>query len=94
MLGACGHAEEWALWDIVRRGIPLYECDLYIAGFYNNGLPWFKTEPNHTCLRCSVQMNYAKIHKVYVPVVNRWEGISIQEALKTAVSYAIGQKRV
>lgn len=67
MLGACSHAEEFALWDAARQGIPLNECDLYIAGVYPNGMPWFKTEGEHTCMRCSVQMHQARIGSILVP---------------------------
>ena len=35
MLGACGHAEELALWEMVRAGTPLSECDFYVAGLYH-----------------------------------------------------------
>ncbi len=108
MLGACGHAEEWALWEIVKMGIPLSECSLYIAGFYPNGLPWLKSEAEHTCLRCAVQMYYAKIKNIYVPVCTvenkrlqmpmpeyiDWQGITPEEALKTALAYATKEKTV
>jgi deoxycytidylate deaminase len=94
MLGACGHAEEQGLWRVVHAGIPVHECDLYIAGFYPNGLPWLKKEPEHTCLRCAVQMYYARIKTVYVPVINRWEGISTEQALETALAYATQEKKI
>lgn len=93
MLGACGHAEEHGLWEIVRQGIPLDECELYIAGF-NGIFPWMKTEPEHTCLRCAVQMYNAKLKKIYVPVVDRWVGISPEQALETARAYATQEKKV
>ncbi len=93
MLGACGHAEE-GLWDIVRRGIPIHECDMYVAGLYSNGLPWFKKEAEHTCLRCAVQLYNAKIRKIYVPVINSWQGITADKALETALAYATQDKKV
>lgn len=94
MIGACGHAEEWALWDLVERGIPLKECQLYVAGTHMNGLPWLKTEPVHTCLRCSVQMHHAKIAGVNVPVIDGWRRISTEQALQTAIDYATKAKSV
>lgn len=93
MLGACGHAEE-GLWEVVHRGIPIHECDLYIAGIHPNGLPWLKKQAEHTCLRCAVQMHNAKIHRVYVPVVDQWVGISTERALETALAYATQEKKV
>lgn len=94
MLGACSHAEEFALWDAARQGISLNECDLYIAGVYSNGMPWFKTEGEHICMRCSVQMYQARIGSISVPVNDRWERISAPEALRGAVAYAMKEKAV
>lgn len=95
MLGACGHAEE-GMWEVIHKGIPIHECDLYVAGLYANGLPWMKSEAEHTCytcLRCAVQMNYARIRSIYVPVVNQWRRMTTEEALKTAVLYATKEKK-
>lgn len=93
MMGACGHAEE-GMWDLVHRAVPLHECDLYVAGFYPSGEPWLKREPGHSCLRCATQMHYAKIRTIYVPVREGWAGISTVEALQTALSYALQQRRL
>ncbi len=106
MLGACGHAEEWALWDVVKKRVSLEECSLYIAGFYPNGLPWLKIQAEHTCLRCAVQMYHAKIGRIYVPVQEvedkrlrvfkpeyiNWQSMTSEEAIKTALVYATQEK--
>ena len=94
MLGACGHAEEWAIWQTVGLGIPLKECSFYIAGFRTTNKPWLKEKGVHTCLRCAVQMHLAGVGKIYVPVVDHWEHLTNEEALKTAVSYATGEKKI
>ena len=94
MLGACGHAEELGLWEVAKKGIPLNECELYIAGTHSNGLPWLKKEPEHTCLRCTTQMYNAGIKKIYVPVNDRWVGLTKEEAIKTALAYATKEKTV
>lgn len=70
MLGACGHAEEFAIWEAAAKKIPLSECDLFIAGFYPTGLPWLKTEAEHTCL----------VGAIWVPVQNHWQMISASDA--------------
>ena len=93
MLGACTHAEE-CLWDVVHSDVPIDECELFVAGFYPDGSPWLKTVAEHTCLRCAVQMHYAKLKMIYVPVTDRWEGLTTEEALKTALAYASRQKRI
>lgn len=95
MLGACGHAEEFAIWEAVRLGVPLHECDLYVAGIYPNGLSWLKEEaPDHTCLRCAVQMYYANLSNIFVPFVDRWVSLSSQEAVSRSIAYALGKKKV
>ena len=73
MLGACAHAEE-GMWEVIHKGIPIHECELYVAGL--NPLPWLKDAPVHTCLRCAVQMYHARLRKIYVPVIDRWVGLS------------------
>ncbi len=93
MLGACGHAEE-GMWEIIHQGTPIRECELYIAGLYASGLPWLKQAAEHTCLRCAVQMYNAHLKTIYVPVVDRWIGITPEQALETARSYATKEKTV
>lgn len=92
MIGACGHAEE-GMWDVIHRGIPISECELYVAGVYPDGLPWLKISAEHTCLRCAVQMHNARVKAVYVPVRDRWAGITTEKALETALAYAMQEKR-
>lgn len=94
MVGACAHAEETAMWQVIHKGVPINECELYIAGVHNNSMPWMKNEVMHSCLRCSVQMHHAELCRIYVPVVDRWEGISTVEAIKTASDYALKLKCV
>jgi deoxycytidylate deaminase len=94
MLGACCHAEELGLWAVAKQGILLSECKLYVAGFYPNNSPYLKKAPEHTCLRCSVQMYNSGVGIIYVPVNDHWAGISGEEAVKTATAYALGNKRV
>lgn len=94
MLGACGHAEELVMKIARDNDIPLKECDLYVAGVKENGLPWIKKQPEHTCLRCSVQMYYAGLKSINVPVKDRWESLTPQEALRTAARYATQEKQI
>lgn len=94
MLGSCGHAEEWGIWDLVPRGVSLAECELYVAGFYPDGFPWIKKAPEHTCLRCAVQMHNAHLKAVHVPVGDCWMSITTAQALETARAYAMQEKKV
>lgn len=94
MIGACGHAEEFAIWDAVRQGIALKECDLYVAGVHMNGSPWLKDRAEHTCLRCAVQMHNAGIQRVFIPVRDRWESVTTEQAIVQATAYATKQKSV
>jgi deoxycytidylate deaminase len=92
MIGACGHAEEMALWGAIKKCVPLDECEMYVAGVYSNGLPYVKNELEFTCLRCAVQIYYSEIKKVWVPVVDRWEALTGEECVKTARAYATKEK--
>jgi len=94
MLGACGHAEEWGLWELVSKNVPLNECELYVAGFFPDGFPWIKKTLEHTCLRCAVQMNHAGLRAVHVPVADHWASMTTEEALETARVYATQEKKV
>lgn len=94
MIGACGHAEEFALWHAAKIGIPTTECDLYIAGVHMNGKPWMKGAAEHTCLRCAVQMRAAGIRRIFVPVGGRWESVTTEQALIQGKAYATGAKAV
>jgi len=95
MIGACGHAEEIGLWETARQKIPLNECELYVAGIDMRGLPLFKKEPGHTCLRCAVQMYNAGVKMIYGPAKDGWlQGISAEKAVKTAKFFATGEQKV
>ncbi|MDP3963227.1 MAG: hypothetical protein Q8Q39_01885 [bacterium] len=101
MIGACGHGEELALWEVARKGIRLDECELYVAGFHPTSLPWLKTDGEHTCLRCSVQMFNARLRTIYVPLqapdtfnTAVWHPLSAEEALRGAVAYALKEKTI
>ncbi len=95
MIGACGHAEEWALWETVKLGIPLKDCSFYIAGFDGKtNQPWIKKAKEHTCLRCAVQMHMAGVGKIYVPFIDRWGLMTSEEAVKASVAYALKEKKI
>lgn len=96
MLGACGHAEEWALWATVKLEIPPKECSLYIAGFdAKTSKPWIKKEAaDHTCLRCAVQMYMADIGKIWVPFIDHWESLTPKEAVEKSAAYALKDKKI
>jgi len=94
MIGACGHAEEWVMKEARDKGVNLKECDLYVAGVHADAKLYIKNESEHTCLRCAVQMNYAELKSIRVPVLTEWKSLSPGEALVTAAKYAVGEKRV
>lgn len=94
MIGACGHAEELALWEATKKFVPVGYSEMYVAGLYDNCLPYIKSEPTFTCLRCAVQIYHSGVRRIYVPVVNYWEGLTSEECVKTARAYATGEKKV
>ncbi len=95
MIGACSHAEEWALWATVKLGIPLKDCSFYIAGFDGKAnQPWIKKANEHTCLRCAVQMHMAGVGKIYVPFIDRWGLVTSEEAVRASAAYALKEKKI
>lgn len=92
MLGACNHAEEWALDKIRRLGLDPQECKLYVAGVRKDGTPWIKKEPTFSCIRCANQLYRAHIGAVLVPFIDHWAEISAEELMMHALPYATQQK--
>lgn len=94
MIGACGHAEELALAFLHKQGIKPSSVTMFIAGLHANGIPWFRNERVHTCLRCSVQMHNAGLGQIAVSLQTGWEVLTTEEALIAAKYFALGAKKV
>lgn len=96
MIGACGHAEELALWISFkyRSPNPSYDSEMYVAGIYPNGLPYIKEKNEFTCLRCAIPIYHAGVKRVFVPTINGWQSLSGEECVRTALAYATGEKKV
>ncbi len=92
MLGACNHAEEWALDEIRKRGVNPAECKIYVAGIRKDGTPWIKNEPTFSCIRCANQLYRARIGGLFMPVVDRWVEVSYETLMEQALPYATGKK--
>jgi deoxycytidylate deaminase len=92
MIGACGHAEELGIWDIMKRGMDPKKCDLYVAGLWSDGFPSLKDSADFTCLRCAVQMHLAGIKTIYTPTKTEWLALTAEEAVETAKAYALKLK--
>lgn len=90
MIGDCGHAEEWAL-DGLRHTFGS-KLTLWVAGCYPDGKPAMKTEKVFTCIRCALQI-YRAGASVWVPVVDHWELLTGEEAVRTAIAFAKGEKK-
>jgi hypothetical protein len=93
MLGACDHAEEWAMRKAVMIGVPLQQCELYVAGFKFDCLPNIAAEPEFTCLRCASEMDRYGVGLIYVPVDFKWMFLNSAQAVRTAKAYALGEKK-
>lgn len=96
MLGACGHAEERLLWEAARKGWPMAECSLYVAGVNAEGEPNRRKKAEFTCLRCAVAMHYSGLGSVYVAMTEPagWVRLDPKDCLATAQQYALGEKKV
>lgn len=94
MLGACNHAEEWALDAIRDLGLNPSECVFYEAGIYPNGKPWIKPDASFSCVRCANQMYRARLGGIFVAVVDRWVSVPVDTLMKEALPFATLQKKV
>ena len=93
MIGACGHAEEFVIYSLVKKSIPLNGCDFFVAGVFPNGLPIPEDNTDYSCLRCGVQMYDAGVRSVAGPMNGVWVPLPMEQALKSAVAYALKQKK-
>lgn len=94
-IGCCDHAEERAVVVVGRLGVRPEECEFYAAGFRSNGEVYIKPEADFSCIRCAQQLYMHTDDgkgKIFVPVKDRWNGISTKEALETAKLYARKEK--
>src|SRR3989344_3519027 len=93
MIGCCSHAEEVALVQARDLNLNLSECDFYVAGFHSNGLTVVPSEKRFSCIRCATQFYLHKVGRIFVPIKDRWESMTADEAVQTAKKFAIGEKK-
>jgi hypothetical protein len=91
MLGACGHAEEQLLWSLAHGGA-VKDCELWVVQV-KDGKIVPKKEKSFYCARCATQMYYAKASGVWVYVVDHFEFLTTEEAIKSAYEFALGEKK-
>lgn len=96
MLGACRHAEENVIFELINQGYVMKEVDLYVAGVRADGKPYTKMNDEFTCLRCAVLMENAQVRSISVwnSTLLIWTQIIPEEAVRTAMEFALGQKEV
>ena len=92
MIGACGHAEEHAVWQATKiyGDLSSKMAMLYVAGVSKpDNVPLVKTEPFFYCIRCATLMNYAGIFGVNVWVDERWHFLNSKEAYQSSLDFAL-----
>ena len=96
MIGACGHAEEKAIWKAIEKFGTAQGSHLYVTGVLkpsNEPLIYSRTE--FSCIRCATIMNYAKVKSI-----NWWiDGKTLvsqtpQEAYKSSMRFALGEIKI
>lgn len=92
MIGACGHAEEYVLHEVISKGIPLKECSFYVAGFALDNTPHYRELSEFTCIRCAIQLYMGGVGAIHLAVrQDHWESVTPEEALTQASRYASGE---
>ena len=91
MLGGCCHAEELAIWQLVRQPSFYWEdwqsTVLYVAGMNQQGIVLETSPIEFTCLRCATQMALAGILGVNVWAEDGWHFIGTDQAVNQAYNY-------
>lgn len=97
MIGACSHAEEWAIWRMIHIFGNRYPqaADLYVAGVSKpDNIPLVKTEPHFYCIRCATLMLHAGIHGVNVWCNDKWHFLTPEEAYESSLQFALKQAKL
>lgn len=98
MIGACVHAEDVAIWNIIKVHHSLHRMSirLYVAGVSKpDNIPLVKSDPHFYCIRCATTMLLSGIEGVNVYVESRrWVFLTAQEAYETSLEYALRQKKL
>lgn len=93
MIGACFHAEEWAMAYGLRDGLDLRNFVLFVAGI-RDGKPAFREAPVFSCVRCASQMVLHRLKGVYLYDGQYWHYQDSDHAYQTAMAYAIGERKI
>ena len=93
MIGSCGHAEEWLIWEALKEGKNLEKSELYVAGVDQNKNLLIKTEPYFYCVRCATAMLRAGVAGVHVFSNGEWHFLTSEEAYKSSLEFALGEKK-
>lgn len=94
MIGSCGHAEEYALHEVISKGIALQECSFYVASFALDNTPHYRKFSEFTCIRCATQLYMGGLGAIHLTVrQDHWESITSEEALRQANRYALRERK-
>ena len=95
MIGACGHAEEAALWAALKsenyeEGVleDILQAEIFVLGLDAEGKPLVKSVAEFTCIRCATGLYLAGVRGVNVWMGSGWATIPIGDAIKQAHDYA------
>jgi deoxycytidylate deaminase len=91
MVGACGHAEEQVLWKLGKEA---QDCQIYVLQVDFDGKLVANPSKFFYCVRCATAMYYAHVKGVHVYVVDHWEFLTTEEAIKSAYQFALGELKV
>lgn len=90
LIGACGHAEELAIWKTINRGDLTNDAVLYVAGVSKpDNTPLILDKPSFYCLRCATAMFYSGVRGVNVYVGDQWIFMTAQEAYDSSLGFAL-----
>lgn len=93
MIGSCGHAEEWLIWEALKERIDIRGAEIYVAGVDSNGDPLVNTDPSFYCIRCATAMARADLRGVWVWAQNTWHFLTVAQAIESSLRFALGKEK-
>lgn len=87
MVGDCGHAEEHAIWETIRKLGSAKGAKLWILGVSKPDNAVLEN-PKFYCVRCATLMRYAGVEGVYCHSEGEWHWITTEEAYNHSLEYS------
>lgn len=98
MIGACAHGEELGVIEVMKAHGGAYfaahKVLVFVQGWNPSTEEPIAQRGEHTCIRCATSMYLHGVHAVCVWQDDGWLAIPVATAMRAALAYAVGAKKV